>query len=283
MGTLFSETLVKLREAAGFATAYAFFHGNDGEKFLGIAYRRYLLIEQGENLPLADRLPGLIYSLRLVPGGNAANELVTAWLKTFAGEKTYSVAFEPLVAPRADAKGVSPMHEAMQRSLAEKKYYMTQEQFEAVLTSFDTYLCHQAMQNDTGAWKVEDLAAALRLTPAAARAALRTLAAKKLMKEVRKSVYRSPLAGLDVEVPQLSQLKPELTKKMDSYNAQLAASGRYEWVSSCLLRVDTAVFRGYIPVLNTAVHTATTYSVTKKSPKSALMLVESRITKLRDF
>lgn len=64
---------------------------------------------------------------------------------------------------------------------------------------------------------------------------------------------------------------------------KLAASGRNEWMSTCLLRVDAAAFRGYIPVLNTAVQTAVTYSVTKKNPKSALMLVESRITKLRDF
>ncbi|MCX5791092.1 MAG: hypothetical protein NTY45_02575 [Elusimicrobia bacterium] len=139
------------------------------------------------------------------------------------------------------------------------------------------------MQNDTGAWKVEELAAALRLTPAAARATLRTLAAKKLMKEVRKGVYRSPLAGLAVEVPQLNQLKSELMKKMKSYNAQLAASGRCEWVSTCLLRVDAAAFRGYIPVLNLAVQTSVSYSVAKKSDKSALMLVEGRITKLRDF
>ena len=283
MGTLFSETLVKLREAAGFPTAYNFFHSNDGKKALGLSYRRYLLLEQGNNLPLVDRLPGLIYSLRLVPGSNAANELATAWLKTFAGEKNYSVAFEPLVAPRAEAKGVSPMHEAMQKGLAQKKYFLTVEQFEAILTSFDTYLCYQAMQSDTGAWKVEELAVSLRLTPAAARAAMRVLAGARLMKEVRKGVYKCPLAGRDVEVPQLNQSKLELMKNMEKYNAQLAASGRNEWVSLCLLRVDAAAFRGYIPVLNTAVQTSVTYCVTKKTDKSALMLVEGRITRLRDF
>lgn len=56
MATIFSEMLVKLRKAAGFSTAYRFYHDSGGAGMLKISYRKYLLLEQGQSLPSADKL-----------------------------------------------------------------------------------------------------------------------------------------------------------------------------------------------------------------------------------
>jgi hypothetical protein len=283
MPTIFSETLVRLRAEAGFPTAYRFFHDNGGDKVLGLSYRRYLLIEQGKNLPLIDKLKKLFYALRLVPQSPNANALVVAWLQVMAGEETYRDLLHPVIAPQAESKGVSPLHKAIEKNLADNMYHMTPEQFEVALTNPETYLCYQAMLSETGAWAVPDIAKALQLTEPKTRAALKTLAAAKIVKELRKEVYKCPLASRTVVTPQLNIAGRGLREKMVQYDRELVASGRNEWHSTCMLRADAAVFKGYMPVLNLAVHTAGSYVVTRKTPQSALFLVEGKVTRLRDF
>lgn len=283
MPTIFSETLVRLRAEAGFPTAYRFFHDNGGDKVLGLSYRRYLLIEQGKNLPLIDKLKKLVYALRLVPQSPSANALVVAWLQVMAGEENYRDLLHPVIAPRAESKGVSPLHKAIEKNLSDNMYHMTPEQLEAGLANFETYLCYQAMLSETGAWAVPDIAKALQLTEPKTRAALKTLAAAKIIKEVRKDVYKCPLASYTVVTPQLNIAGRGLREKIIEYNRQLVASGRNEWRSTCVLRADAEIFKGYTPVLNLAVHTAGSYVVTRKTPKSALFLVEANVTKVRDF
>jgi hypothetical protein len=283
MSTPFSETLVKLRAEAGFASAYQFFHDNGGPAVLGLTYRRYVLIEQGRNLPLMDKLKKLFYALRLVPQSPNANALMVAWLRTMAGEDNYNDLLRPVIAPAAESKGVSPLHKAVEKSLANDKYYVKPEQFLAVLSSFEAYLCFHAMLSETGAWKIEDLAKALQAELPKVKEAMRQLAAAKLMKEVRKGVYKCPMAGATIETPQMNLLGKAAIEKMKAYNRQLITSGRNEWYSTCMLRADGPAFKGYLPVLNMAVHTAGAYEIKRKTPGSALFLIEGRITRLRDF
>jgi len=283
MATIFSETLIKLRAEAGFPTAYRFFHDNGGQPVLGLSYRRYLLIEQGKNHPFIDKLKNLFYGLRLVPQSPNANALVVAWLKTMAGEEIYHNLLRPVIAPKAETKGVSPLHKVIEKNLSDNKYHMTPEQFETVLTNFDTYLCHHALLSETGAWAVADLAKALQLTAVKTKAALKILAKAKLVKEVRPGAYKSPLAAYTIVTPQLNISGRGQREKMERYHRELVATGRNEWHSTCLLRADAAVFKGYSPVLNLAIHTAGVYEVKRKTDHSAMFLVEGHITKLRDF
>lgn len=283
MPTKFSETLVRLRAEAGFSTAYRFFHDNGGDKVLGLSYRRYLLIEQGKNLPLIDKLKKLFYALRLVPQSPNANALVVAWLQVMAGEETYRDLLHPIIAPQAESKGVSPLHKAVERTMASDTYHVKPEQFQTVLSSFEAYLCFHAMVSETGAWKIEDLAKALQAELPKVKEAMRHLAGVKLMKEIRKGVYKCPIAGSTLQTPQMNLLGKDAIEKFKAYNRQLKESGRNEWYSTCMLRADGPAFKGYLPVLNLAVHTAGAYEIKRKTAGSAMFLVEGRITRLRDF
>ena len=49
MATIFSDVLTQLRKDSGFATAYSFYHDNGGAPVLKVSYRKYLMMEQGED------------------------------------------------------------------------------------------------------------------------------------------------------------------------------------------------------------------------------------------
>ncbi|PIS46895.1 MAG: hypothetical protein COT17_06185 [Elusimicrobia bacterium CG08_land_8_20_14_0_20_51_18] len=283
MGTIFSDTLVKLRTGAGFKTAYSFFQENGGKSVLGISYRKYLLLEQGKNLPALSRLTCFSYALRLVPQGPEANALAVAWLKTFAGDDVYREVLAPLVAPKAEARGMTPLHDAMKKNLSEKRYFLTPDQYRAILSSYESYLCYQALSNETASWKAEELAKTLRLDKTGALAGLKALKEVKLVKEPHKGVFSSPLAGMQIDGPQFNLLEASFRAKNEEYHKRLVESGTSEWVSTCLLRADGEVFKGYLPLMNLNMQAAGVYAISKKTPSSALFMIESRLTRLRDF
>jgi hypothetical protein len=283
MATVFSELLVKFRSDAGFKTAYSFFHDNGGQPVLGLSYRKYLMLEQGKNLPALARLNRLSYALRLVPGSVNANSLTVAWLRSFAGEQVYKEVLAPVIAPRAEAKGVSPLHKAIEKSITDKKYFLTPAQYEVIMSSFETYLCYQALSNEIGSWPADALARTLGLDRAKAAAALKKLASVKVVKEIRKGVFKSPLADMTVESPQLNIARQDLMEKHGEYNSRLKATGVNEWYSTCLMRADREAIRGFLPLMNLNIHTAGTYSTNRRSDRTALYFIEGRVTRLRDF
>lgn len=283
METIFSKMLVRLRKDAGFPTAYRFYHDNGGKGVLKISYRKYLLVEQGKNLPALERLGIFLFALRIVNKSAEANELVTAWLKTMAGEETFREIIAPLMTVSPDTPGFSPMQKAMRKALDMKKYYLTPAQIGVIFSTRDTHLCYLALSNDTSAWTKNEFAARLKMPGSAAGKALKALAGAKIVKEVRKDVYKCPLAGAMVEYPHLTTLEPGLLKKVRDYDEELVAAGQPVWMRSGIIRADETVFRSFFPVMGVNISTAQTYAVTEKTEKSALFMVEGKITKLRDF
>ncbi|MBI4351728.1 MAG: hypothetical protein HY550_09830 [Elusimicrobia bacterium] len=283
METIFSKMLKQLRKDAGFDTAYRFYHDNGGREVLKISYRKYLLIEQGRILPVLERLGIFLFALRIVNKSAEANAFVAAWLKTMAGEENFREIIEPLITAKQDTPGFSPMQKAMKKALDTRKYYLTPEQIEVMFATRDNYLCYLALSNDTGAWTSKEFAARLGLARPRAEKALKALAGAKIVKEVKKNVYKCPLAGAMVEYPHLATLKPGLLKKVRGYDDELVATGAPVWTRSGIIRADETVFRSFFPVMGVNISTAQTYAVTEKTEKSALFMVEGKITKLRGF
>ncbi|MCX5792579.1 MAG: hypothetical protein NTY45_10280 [Elusimicrobia bacterium] len=284
MATIFSNVLTQLRKDSGFPTAYGFYHANGGAPVLLVSYRNYLQMEQGKIFPVIDRLRRLSFALRLTPQSPQIHSLVIAWLKTMAGEDNYRDALEPIILPKAEIKRPSPAHEALKKSLADNKYFMTPAQLAAVVASFDTYLCYIAMSSETGTCTVEDLAKSLDLKKPAAVKAIKILAAAKIIKEVKKDVYKCPLSAYSsVEMPYLSLKTAEVHNKLEACLKQLEASGQKEWSTTLTVRADAPVFKCYFPMLQMGVHSSKSYEIPHKTAKSAIYYVKGRITKLRDF
>ncbi len=281
MGTIFSETLTRLRKDAGFDTAYRFYHDNGGAQAFKITYRKYLLIEQGKNLPVVDRLTKLLMGLRLPLGTPDATALVLAWLKTMAGEEIYADVFESLLSPKA--AGLSAMHAALKRTLAEKKYHLTPEQLVVTVSSFETYKCAFTLESDTGTWTAERLAGTLKIKKREAERGLKELAGAGLVKEIKKGIYRSRVAGMMIEYPPTAAMPPGLREKLRNYLRRLEQEAAIEYSSMGLIRADADALKGVFPLLRANVEAANTYAITEKTPKSAGFFVISRVLRLWDF
>jgi len=283
MGTIFSETLKKMRKEWGFPTAYRFYHDNGGAPALKVSYRKYLLMEEGRNLPVFDRLMKILHALRVPLLTPPANELVTAWLKTMAGEEAYGELLAPLLNTGAAAPGLSPMHKAVGRSLSEQKYHMTLEQFRATMTSYDMYRCAFTLESDTGTWTAPALAKILKIKQQTANKALKDMAKVKLAKEVKKGAYRSLLAGHAVVSPDTAGLEPDLRKRFGDYIGRLRREGIPEFACLNLVRADKVALRSLFPVIHASVEASQTCATTEKTKNSSGYLVLSQVIRLWDF
>ena len=282
MGTIFSETLTRLRKEGGFPTAYRFYHDNGGGPVLKVSYRKYLLMEKGKNLPGVERLPKLLVALRLPQNTPAARELVAAWLRTLAGEEVYSDIFDPLLV-KAEAAAVTPAEQALRRSIAEKKYYLTEAQVRATLSSFEAYKCAFVLENDCGAWTTEELAKVLKIKKSEAQRALKDFAAAGLARELKKGVYKSRIAGQMVEYPSVLAMRQEVREKVRGYIKRLEQESSAEYSSMGLFRADSLTLKGYYPMLKSTVQASHAYSTVKKTNGSAAFFVIGRVLKMWDF
>lgn len=283
METIFSRMLVQLRTAAGFPTAYRFYHDSGGKGVLKMSYRAYLMVEQGKNLPVPDRLGTFIWALRLVAKSAEANAFVAAWLQTTMGPENFKELLEPLLGTRPDGAGLSPMQNALKKNIISHTYYLTVEQIKVIHDSNDNYLCFLAISNDTEVWKIKAFASCLKLPEAAVERSFKALAKVKLVKEIRKGFYKSPLAGSYKTYPNLDTLPRELRDKIRDCDSKLAATGQVVYPRNLIVRADERDFCNFFPMMDVNLDAAGTYNVDKRTEHSALFMVEGKVTKLRDF
>ncbi len=283
MATVFSETLTRLRKEAGFPTAYRFFHDNGGAKFFSVSYRNYLMMEQGRNLPAPARLPRLMLGLRQPQGTPLASELVKAWLRTMTGDEIYADLVEPLFGAGISAPAGSPAEEALRRSIAEKKFHMTEAHILASAASFEAYKCFFVMEFDAGVWTAEAMARALRIKKAEAEKALKSFVKAGMARVEGRKGYRSKIAGMMVEYPAGPALPPGMMDKLRGYFKRLEAESRIEFATAGMLRADSDDLRGYFPMLKSSVEASYAFNTTVKTKKSAGFFVLGRVLRLWDF
>lgn len=283
MGTEFSELLTELRLAAGFPTAYRFFTDNGGTPVLKTTYRRYLLIEAGKVLPKFKDLGTYIYALRLTPKFPAGAELILAWLKTGLGADGYKSLLEPLLKIPFPESPASPLHKALDKHLANSKYYVTPPQLEAIVSDKHAFVCWSYLSKDLGAWSPKDFAATVGIPRSAAVAGMQTLAAVKLLKKDRSGLYSCPFASRSIEMPS-GPNSPRHIKKMLAFRDELIASAEFlVYRRAGLVRASFSDFSTFLPLLSTNIMAAAAYASAKKQKDSALFAVDCKVVKIRDF
>lgn len=280
---LFSDALRKLRKDAGFPTAYRFFHDNGGQAALGFSYRQYMGMESGM-LPDADKLSRLIQALRLFYLSPCSNRLITAWLRTRAGDEAYDRLIKPFLPAPTEEEVKTPLYGLVRAMMRERSYYLSHEQFAASMADYPTYLCYMALISDTGLWSSDGLAGALHIQKEDADRALKRLAAAKIAKRVRPGLYRCAFPHRMVQTPRLSAISAELYKKADENVTRLAATAETRLHEGVFVRADKDQFLGrFSPSLRFAVEASHGYSVQEKSPTTAIFYVEGRVVQVCDF
>lgn len=280
MTTNFSDALIKLRKAAGFATAYRFFHDNGGQPVLKITYRKYLLWEQGKVLPPIEAVTRLAPALRLVPKSGALGGLTAAWLRTMAGGETYDSILKPIISVTEDAAGLPPMHSAMGHALKSRKCPVTVAQAVASLESFDHHKAFLFVTKDEGDWSAERLAASAGLVKKAAAAVCKDFLGAGILKKVKDGVFSCPMANALLEFPRAELLPQGYLKRIGDYQRRLLEDGRNVWMRCGFIRSDRDALTGYLPIIDMSVLTAHAYEAQEGG---ALYAVEGRVVKVSDF
>ncbi|MDQ7773959.1 MAG: hypothetical protein RDU13_10585 [Elusimicrobiales bacterium] len=280
MTSPFSETLVKLRKAAGFATAYRFFHDSGGQPVLKITYRKYLLWEQGQVLPAIESLTRLAPALKLLPNSGALGGLAASWLRTMAGEETYGYILRPIISVKEDTAGLPPMHSAMGHALNSRKCPVTVAQAAASLESFDHHKAFLFVTKDGGDWTAERLASCAGLAKKAAASVCKDFLAAGIFKKAKKDAFICPLAGVLLEFPRPELLPPGYPQRAHEFQRRLLDEGRITWRRCGFIRADREALTGFLPIIDTSVLTAHAY---ESADGGALFAVEGRLVKLSEF
>lgn len=275
----FHEHLIAARTAAGFDTAYKFYHRNGGRKHFGCTFVHYMRVEKGESVPKPEWLERIMVALRLLPTQAEAGGLLKSYLRDFlGGGRCADYVLEPLLHGQA-APSVGP--DAMTWMKANSSVHLTPEEFTAMASSPEAYWCAEALCSDGGAWTAPDLAAKLELAPKAAAAALESLKAAGLVVKTGAGKYKCRHQGKFFTYP--GRLEG-MGRQLDAINGYLEAAGgpdifeRFE-----LVRAEDGAMRNYRLQLAQALDSANAYASHSAGQNTGFYLIRLRMRRVKPF
>jgi hypothetical protein len=286
MSSPFSESFVRLRKAAGFETAYQFFHKNGGPKVFGCTFQNYLRIEKGTNLPVPKRLPHLCALLRLPLRSGERKELVKAYLRTWAGSDELAdwmtSPFE--LPPEEPAAAPDPAAAALRRVVRDSAKPIALADYKAIMDTEAGYWCYRVLTTSRETWTEAALAKLLHLSASDVAKGLALLKARGIARRGKDGEWTSPLAGEFLVFPDTALIPKELMKRVYAYNEKMIKRrGAVVDERYCGVRADGAALEGYLAHFRDAIRSVNAYSVTEKTKRSGLFFVEGRVFKLFDF
>ncbi|MCM2267301.1 MAG: hypothetical protein NDI60_05925 [Elusimicrobiales bacterium] len=243
----------------------------------------YLLIEQGRLLPPFRNLGIYIHALRLVVKSSSAMQLVSAWLRATLGDEPFRDMLEPFLNVPPVHAVASPLNKTVKKLLSKKKFFISPEQMAVIVSNRATWLCWNALLNDTAAWSSAALARKMGVSCALARLAFRKLAEAKLIKRQKDGTYKCLMAGAMLEYPQGNLIPDAILRKFQEFGESASAAGEKIFMRRGLLRASALEFHNCFPLLELNLETAAAYGITQKQRDSALFSVSCDVVKIRDF
>lgn len=281
----FAERLVKLRNEAGFPTAYRFYHRNGGRRTFPFTYVHYLHIDRGKTLPRPQWLPTFLTCLRLAPGGSSCRELFLSYLRDLL--KT-SEAFDLVmgsVLSRAASVLDSPSREALRWMKTQHAVHLTVEQFRAASSDETTYWCFEILLNDNNSWTAQELAQLLEVPLPAVRRALRRLTEHRIVRAMPGDSYRNRNPGKFFTFPKggSQQMLLPLQRAWGYWDRMHERRGTELSRRRELVRAEEAAMRSYLHVLSETVDCANMFSTFAKGENTGLFAVEVAVRKVMPF
>lgn len=273
----FARALVKARRDLGFESGHAFYAARGGRRGLGMLYANYMALERGTSLPKPFRLEAILRALGLPEPSQARRALVYAYLTSLLGGDALLRELEP-----APAQSALSSEEVAKEALRRRAAHLDLEQWRALASDDAAYYAHVYLINTPG-WATEaEVAAAIRSTPARAKAALRRLAAARIV-ELKGGRARSPLNyrylhPLPSLRPTLS-LKAAILKKREAFAGERGTLERRVTVNS---RMSKAQVARYFERLTDTVKLAGVYGDADKAPDTDVFFVDARMYRIFD-
>lgn len=277
----FSKQLIKARLAAGFDTAYKFYHRNGGRRHFKFTFVHYGRIEHGVSLPRAEWLQRIFLALRLMPTEAAARELLVSYLRgLLGGGSCADYVLNPLFSGKdGGANQAGPMDWMK----AHSSVHLSPDEFSAMAANEAVYWCAEALCNDSGAWKSEELAAKLGLEAAKAKSALEALKKAGIAVKTAGGKYKCRYQGKFFTYPGRLEGMSKSLDAVKSYWDKAAAGGRDFFERVELIRAEDGAVSNYRLQLAQAMDGANAYATHSGSATSGFFLIETRIKKVRKF
>lgn len=280
-GTDFSKQLIKARAAAGFDTAYKFYHRNGGRRHFKFTFVHYNRIEHGLSLPRPEGLQEIFLALRLMPTEAGSRELLVSYLRSqLGGGAAADYILNPLFSGTgSNASSAGPMDWMK----AHSSVHLSPEEFSAMAASETAYWCSEALCNDSGAWKPEELAKKLGLEPKPVKAALESLKKSGIVLKTTGGSYKCRYQGKFFTFPGRLEGMGKALETVKSYWTKAGAGGRDFFERVELIRAEDGAVSNYRLQLAQAMDGANAYATHSGSPESGFFLIETRIKKIRKF
>jgi len=277
--TRFHEHLIKARAAAGFDTAYKFYHRNGGRKHFAFTFVHYLRIEKGESVPKPEWLERILLALRLMPTQAEARELLMSYLRDFlGGGRTAEYVLAPLFSGQAPAGG-GP--DAMTWMKAHSSVHLSPKEFSAMAASEAAYWCAEALCSDGGSWAPGDLAGKLGLDPKAAAKALESLKTAGLAVKTAAGKYKCRHQGKFFTYP--GRLEG-MGAQLETINGYLEDAGGPDFFERLeLVRAEEGAMSNYRLQLAQAMDGANAYAAHSAGQNTGFYLIKLRMRRLKDF
>lgn len=280
-GKDFSRQLIKARSAAGFDTAYKFYHRNGGRRHFKFTFVHYTRIERGLSLPRPEWLEGIFLGLRLLPTEAGARELLLSYLRSALGG---GAAADYILNPLFGASGTAGNPAGpMDWMKAHNSVHLSPAEFSAMAASEAAYWCAEALCNDTGAWKPEELGKKLGLETKAVKTALESLKKAGLAVRTAGGSYKSRYPGKFFTYPGRLEGMGKALDAVKSYWEKAGAKGRNFFERVELIRAEEGAVSNYRLQLAQVMDGANAYATHTGGDTSGFFLIETRLKKLRDF
>jgi len=275
----FAANLIKARAAAGFDTAYKFYHRNGGRRHFGFTFVHYMRVEKGGSVPKPECLERILLALRLLPTQAEARELLISYLRASLGNgRCADYVLEPLFSGQAPAAGGT---DPMTWMKAHSSVHLSPEEFTAMASSEAAYWCAEALCSDGGAWAPEELAEKLQLAPKAAARALEALKRAGLALKTAAGKYKCRHQGKFFTYP--GRLEG-MGSQLEAINGYLEKAGGPEFFERLeLVRAEEGAMSNFRLHLAQAMDAANAYASHSAGRDTGFYLIKLRMRRLKRF
>lgn len=276
----YNRELIRLREGAGFTTAYMFYHRNGGRRVFPFTYAYYVKVENGRSLPKPKWAAAILAGLRTRPSGTDKFRLTRAYLADLSEE---SGVFDAMFSPHLRSAQDPPHLEALKSLLGAASYNLTHGQFELIVSDPETFWCFTALSSISASRTAAELARTLGLAEAKAARALDRLAKAKLARKLAGGRYECPFDGRYCSPPADGPSQGLVEKMRAHVERHSRLRGKTLLNAGTLIRMESRAALEAVSALKETISTASARAVREQGEDAAIFSVETVVRRVADL
>lgn len=283
----FAGLIGRLREAAGHASAREFYRAGGGRAFFLCTYEQYLNVERGRSAPSPRLVEKIAVALRVWLSEESSRRFFMGYLRLLLGSEDLVAMVSQAVGATREGKGVTPLRQALQRTIESERVQVTPEQAEAMYADPVSYWLSAVFCNDAWAWSVPELAELLGYGEAAVRRSVdRYVKVGFVIPSKDGRRFRCFADGRLLLLPRRTpHSEPEKWARLSDrlIEAMTRRRGGREMRQTLFLRASSPALSQYYPYLAQTVLGAGIYEADERGPDTALYVVSASVRRLFRF